>query len=208
MVTGVVLSSPRFLPSIFIAHRVQQSHCSSIFHRVFLTHALLAFSARQFVRKKKSQQIFTSMHSGGFELTKLTYTRLEDNVIRHRGDRIRLYKRRSVVISDGDVWWYGLVMMIWRLWRDDYYCDDNNDGSVSDQVSLLMSCLVSLLCLLLLLLLSCVCLLVVAAVTSCSLYWVLTYYLQVFVIICSMHAIHHTYTIIPAVRIGISTVCT
>ena len=30
----------------------------------------------------------TSMHSGGFELTKLTYTRLEDNLIRHRGDRL------------------------------------------------------------------------------------------------------------------------
>ena len=27
------------------------------------------------------------MHAGGFELTKLTYTRLEDNLIRHRGDR-------------------------------------------------------------------------------------------------------------------------
>ena len=27
------------------------------------------------------------MHSAGLELTKLTYTRLEDNVIRHRGDR-------------------------------------------------------------------------------------------------------------------------
>ena len=36
VVTGVVPSSPRFLPSIFIAHRVQQSHCSSIFHRVLL----------------------------------------------------------------------------------------------------------------------------------------------------------------------------
>ena len=33
-------SPPRFLPSIFIEHRVQQSHCSSIFHRVLLTHAL------------------------------------------------------------------------------------------------------------------------------------------------------------------------
>ena len=31
---------------------------------------------------------FTSMHSGGFELTKLIYTRLEDNLIRHRGDRV------------------------------------------------------------------------------------------------------------------------
>ena len=70
----------------FIAHRVQQSHCSSIFHRVLPTHAL-ALSASQFVHKKKSQRIYTSMHSEGLELTKLTYTRLEDNLIRHRGDR-------------------------------------------------------------------------------------------------------------------------
>ena len=70
----------------FIAHRVQQSHCSSIVHRVLLTHAL-ALSASQFVHKKKSQRIYTSKHSAGLELTKLTYTRLEDNLIRHRGDR-------------------------------------------------------------------------------------------------------------------------
>ena len=36
VVTCVVPSPSRFLPSIFIAHRVQQSHCSSIFHRVIL----------------------------------------------------------------------------------------------------------------------------------------------------------------------------
>ena len=84
MVTGVVPSPPRFSPSIFIAHRVQQSHCSSTFHRLLLTHAL-ALSASQFVCKKKSPRTCTSMHSGGFELTKLTYTRLEDNLIRHRG---------------------------------------------------------------------------------------------------------------------------
>ena len=65
--------------------RVQQSHCSSIFHRVLLTRAL-ALSASQFVRKKKSPtRIYTSMHSGGFELTKLTYTMLEGILIRHRG---------------------------------------------------------------------------------------------------------------------------
>ena len=88
VVTGVVPSPPRFLPSIFIAHRVQHSHCSSIFHRVLLTHAL-ALSASQVVHKKKSQRIDTSMHSAGvLELTKLTYTRLEDNLIRHRGDRL------------------------------------------------------------------------------------------------------------------------
>ena len=49
-VTGVVPSPPRFLPSIFIAHRVQQSHCWSIFHRVLLTPAL-PLSGSQFVHK-------------------------------------------------------------------------------------------------------------------------------------------------------------
>ena len=90
VVTGVVPSPPRFLPSLFIAHRVQHSHCSSICHRVLLTHAL-ALSASQFVHKKKSQRIYTSMHSAGLELTKLTYTRREVNLIRHRGDRLQTY---------------------------------------------------------------------------------------------------------------------
>ena len=62
VVTGVVPSPPRFLPSIFIAHRVQQSQCSSIFHRVLLTHAL-ALSASQFVRKKKSPRIYTPAYT-------------------------------------------------------------------------------------------------------------------------------------------------
>ena len=70
--------------------RVQQSHCSSIFHRVLLTHAL-ALSASQFVHKKKSPRIYSSMHSAGLELTKLTYTRLEDKLTRRRGDRLVLY---------------------------------------------------------------------------------------------------------------------
>ena len=52
---GVVPSPPRFLPSIFIAHRVQQSHCSSMFHRMLLTHAL-ALSASQFVHKKSPNE--------------------------------------------------------------------------------------------------------------------------------------------------------
>ena len=56
---------------------------------MFLTHAL-ALSASQFVHKKKSQRIYTSMHSAGLELAKLTYTRLEDNLIRHRGDSLYL----------------------------------------------------------------------------------------------------------------------
>ena len=77
---------------LFISHRVQQSHCSSIFHRVLLAHAF-ALSASQSVHKKNSPRIFTSMHSGGFKVTKLTYTRLEDNLIRHRGDRLLITKK-------------------------------------------------------------------------------------------------------------------
>ena len=67
MVRGVIRSSPRFLPSIFIAHRVQQSHCSSIVHRVLLTHAL-AFSASQIVHKKKSPRILYEVALGGIRV--------------------------------------------------------------------------------------------------------------------------------------------
>ena len=42
---------PRFLPSIFIAHRVQQSHCSSILHRL-----LVANSRSRAFRKSISAQ--------------------------------------------------------------------------------------------------------------------------------------------------------
>ena len=110
MVKRAVPSPPRFFPSIFIAHRIQQSHCSSICHRVLLTHAL-ALSASKFVHKKKSQRIYTSMHSVGLELTKLTYTRLEDNLIRHRGDlrkisdpnphRIKTRSTNSMRVDEG-----------------------------------------------------------------------------------------------------------
>ena len=85
VVTGVI-PPPRFLPSICIAHRIQQSHCTSIAYRVLLTHAV-ALSASQFVHKRKPQRIYTSMHSAGLELTKLTYIRLKGDLIRHRGDR-------------------------------------------------------------------------------------------------------------------------
>ena len=113
MVTGVVLPSPRFLPSIFIAHRVQQSHCSSMFHGVLLTHAL-ALSASQFVHKKKSQRIYTSMHSAGLKLTKLTYTRLEDNLIRHRGDRLRYDPAAQLQSSPPAAATY-ICMRVWLL---------------------------------------------------------------------------------------------
>ena len=55
VVTGVIPSPPRFLPSIFIAHRVQQSRCSSIVHRMLLTHAL-ALSASQLSTRKSPNE--------------------------------------------------------------------------------------------------------------------------------------------------------
>ena len=38
------------------------------------------------------------MHSAGLELTKLTYTRLEDNLIRHRGDRLLIVSRVDSIV--------------------------------------------------------------------------------------------------------------
>ena len=91
VVTGVVPSPLRFLPFIFIflshigvsnptAHRLFIECC-------YLTLSRFPLSASQVGHNKKSSRVYRSMHSGGFELTKLTYTRLEDNLIRHRGDR-------------------------------------------------------------------------------------------------------------------------
>ena len=128
VVAGFVPSSPRFLPSMFIAHRVQQSHCSSILHRVLLTHAL-ALSASQFVHKKKSQRFYTSMHSRGLELTKLTYTRLEDNLIRHRGDRSTLLSTSSSYeVSSTNPWmmpWLSVVRQVHEYYAE--FCAVNED---------------------------------------------------------------------------------
>ena len=64
-----------------------------------VAHHAIALSASKFVHKKKSQRIYTSMHSGGFKLTKLTYTRLEENLIRHRGDRLSLHRQVLITAS-------------------------------------------------------------------------------------------------------------
>ena len=47
----------------FIAHRVQQSHCSSIFNRVWITHAL-TLSASQFVHKKSPHEFIRACTRG------------------------------------------------------------------------------------------------------------------------------------------------
>ena len=51
--------------STVIAHRVQQSHCSSTVYRVLLTHAL-ALSANQFVHRKKTPRFYTSTCTRGY----------------------------------------------------------------------------------------------------------------------------------------------
>ena len=83
-----LLPAPRYVPSVFIAHRAQHSHFPLLvdFHRMLLTHAH-GLCASQFVHKKKSLRIYTSMHSGGLELNKLTYSRHEDSLLHHQGDR-------------------------------------------------------------------------------------------------------------------------
>ena len=97
VVTGVVSSCPPvILPSIFMAHRVQQSHCSSIFHRVLLTHAL-ALSASQFGHKKKSPYytnlyIRVCMHSG---IRTYKYQTREDNLIRPPGQYVSCAKNQK-----------------------------------------------------------------------------------------------------------------
>ena len=51
--TSVVPSSPRFLPSIFIALRARQSQCSSILHRVLLAHALALSASKSMCAQEK-----------------------------------------------------------------------------------------------------------------------------------------------------------
>ena len=76
----------------FYAHRVQQSHyCWSIFHRVLLTHAL-ALSASEFERKKGPNEFIRVLvcSRGDSNSRKLPIrSMLKDNLICHRGDRLK-----------------------------------------------------------------------------------------------------------------------
>ena len=49
---------------------------------------------------RRMDGFYTSMHSGGCELTKLTYTRLEADLIRHRGDRLNNQHSRAACNSE------------------------------------------------------------------------------------------------------------
>ena len=89
----------------FLAHRVQ--------HQLIVDFSSSVANSRSRAFRKsisaqeKVPRIYTSTHSGGFELTKLTYnTRLEDNLIRHRvselyragrpGGLVRLYSNTTI----------------------------------------------------------------------------------------------------------------
>ena len=85
MVTGVVHFPPfRLLPSLLLAHRVQHPLIVD-FSSSFANSRSRAFRKSISAQEKDPRNLQTSTHSGGFTLTKLTYTRLEDNLIRQRG---------------------------------------------------------------------------------------------------------------------------
>ena len=88
------VSGLNFLSRIGFSNATARRHFMEC---LLLTHAL-ALSASQSVHKKKSQRIVTSMYSARLELTKLTYIRVEDNLIRHRGDRLDTYSLHSYVL--------------------------------------------------------------------------------------------------------------
>ena len=67
MVTGVVPSPPRYVPSFFVAHRVQHSHCSS----VFIECSLLTLSRFPPIIFFMQEKFPTSMHSVRLEPAKL-----------------------------------------------------------------------------------------------------------------------------------------
>ena len=82
--TGVVPSPPRFLPSIFIAHRVQQSHCSSIFHRSVANSRSRAFRKSFCAQEKVPTNLYEYAPGEARTLeTDLLYQ--ARGLIRHRG---------------------------------------------------------------------------------------------------------------------------
>ena len=96
VVTGGV-TSPRYVPSIFIAHRVQDSHCSSIFIECcYLTHALALsaiITSQIYARKSPYEPVRIHVHSVRIELTK-------NNLPSRRGRRRTHWKReRYQVLS-------------------------------------------------------------------------------------------------------------
>ena len=89
MVTGVAPSLPGFLLSIFIAQKGPEIPLLVDFSSIVANSRFRAFRKSICVQEKVPTSLYKYVYAlEGFELTKLTYTRLEDNLIRHRGDRL------------------------------------------------------------------------------------------------------------------------
>ena len=97
MVSGVVPSPPPV--RAFRFYRAQGSAFPLLvdFHRMYLTHAL-PHSANQFVHKKPSLLVYTSIHSGGLELTQFHL----HIYIYISGTRITCYTTEAIHISGKD----------------------------------------------------------------------------------------------------------
>ena len=91
--TGAVPSPSRFLPSIFIAHRVQQSHCSSIFHRVLPTQVYNTIR-----RTSEIRMCWCVVHATGF--------RAEESLMAH------FYHRPTAVLPWRSLSSVSLLLMI------------------------------------------------------------------------------------------------
>ena len=85
MVTGVVPSPPRVLPQRLSRIGFSNSILLVDFPSSVANSRSIALR-KSLYAPEKSLQNYANMHPGGLELTKLTYTRLEDNLIRHLGD--------------------------------------------------------------------------------------------------------------------------
>ena len=78
----------RLLPSFLRARRAQESYCSSICHLCVANSRPSAFR-RSICAKENVAANLYERELGGLELTELTDTKLEDNLILYRGDRHR-----------------------------------------------------------------------------------------------------------------------
>ena len=85
VVTGVVPSPPRVLPQRLSRIGFSNSILLVDFPSSVANSRSIALR-KSLYAPEKSLQNYANMHRGGLELTKLTYTRLEDNLIRHLGD--------------------------------------------------------------------------------------------------------------------------
>ena len=117
VVTGVVPPfppPPRFLPSIFIAHRVLSNPTLLV---DFPSSVVANSRSRAFRESISPNEVIRVCTRRGLELTKLTYTRLEDNLVRHRGDRPLTHTKPHVFLPTYLQTILVLITMVSTLWH-------------------------------------------------------------------------------------------